>query len=834
MSINENQSYDFENAHAANGNTTIIIQPNEYASDRIDEFLPEIIENKYTLIKGDCGIGKTYAALNQVVHALDGISIVISPTNGKMSMDAKNYNISPFNANNIIADSELIDLKKLITNQYHAEKVLRFYLTRGFKVNVFVDECHELVDDNSEHYKQSQIEALMNTMHEYKDDINHVIYMSATFPLDVIPSQFNIIELKKSKQRKLNLSLTICNNGYERPLAHEVEYNINIEDQLTLIYINNNEEAQIVKKLIIEKSFGKVHADEIIIINKDASEKKSNKQNQYHSHYLRMIAAKKGDESFARHIRFVICSKFVESAIDMHTIRPFNIVHILQSERNIHVGSTEQFTNRIRVKNKDVDYSLIVIKDKNLTYSQELNSVDLSLKRKKIFNDKYKEIKDSESKSIKKIEDDIKIFKLSGNKKELSKSIINLSNLSPITDFHYHLAAKKMQIELEDTVIGARNVIAEFKRFYGIRLNVVSVIEEEYDESSTAKEIYRRSKSLNSKAIKIFRKNMNVTRDDAKHRILNEISIACDDIISEDRNYKKLLGIYNGNLAQIDFIFYMDETRKSVDEMKECHLKVISIECLERDLKKELIFLNDKYNKCEDEFEKGMWKLRIDYHQMTDQELHDEKKRIQKEKPQRDAIASHLLNIKGTSRGANRKKSVIKMVAEDEKLHYIMDDFIDYFYTKVNKRLSDIQSNKLLSNYKPKHVKELVFNDDKFYQDNHYKKYINKMYIAYFASHNDMDTNKEMKKHIPHPISFRNFVDKVEINKQYSEIDIIKLFDDTINKSRNTRGLNTKKKKIVFINKLFKRGRSDTKGVFIYTGTKDYNSVINERVNINH
>lgn len=230
-----------------------------YVSENLNTLIEVIKSNKHILMTAPTGGGKTYAIVEVMKSFQDHINILLTPNVIQNKQNASTYGIQAFTG----ADKNIYS--NCISATYDKARALIDYLKgKDLKVNLFIDECHLLVDATN--YRMKAINDIM----ELSNLSDKVVYMSATndYMKDVLTYDIELVIKPKNQLNNImetQLMLLDEKNIDGSLVTKIIEYS-QIDNRKSILFYNNIEQLKIIKRTLINQGFSD---SEIVIISSE-------------------------------------------------------------------------------------------------------------------------------------------------------------------------------------------------------------------------------------------------------------------------------------------------------------------------------------------------------------------------------------------------------------------------------------------------------------------------------------------------------------------------------------------------------------------------------------
>lgn len=220
----------------------------EYVSEQLEPIIEAIKDHDRILIDAPTGGGKTFAITKVMKSFEEDINIILTPNVIQNKQNASSYKIQAFTGKDRTIHSNCISAT------YDKARALINYLQGTHrKVNLFIDECHLLVEASN--YRMRAIKDII----ELTKIADKVIYMSATndYIREVIEYD---IELNIKPQEQINnisasQILLLDNKNIEGSLVHQLLGYSKIEGRKTVLFLDSIEQLKIIKNILLSKGF---------------------------------------------------------------------------------------------------------------------------------------------------------------------------------------------------------------------------------------------------------------------------------------------------------------------------------------------------------------------------------------------------------------------------------------------------------------------------------------------------------------------------------------------------------------------------------------------------
>lgn len=220
----------------------------EYVSEQLEPIIEAIKDHDRILIDAPTGGGKTFAITKVMKSFEEDINIILTPNVIQNKQNASSYKIQAFTGKDRTIHSNCISAT------YDKARALINYLQGTHrKVNLFIDECHLLVEASN--YRMRAIKDII----ELTKIADKVIYMSATneYIRDIIEYD---IELDIKPQEQINnisasQILLLDNKNVEGSLVHQLLGYSKIEGRKTILFLDSIEQLKVIKNILLSKGF---------------------------------------------------------------------------------------------------------------------------------------------------------------------------------------------------------------------------------------------------------------------------------------------------------------------------------------------------------------------------------------------------------------------------------------------------------------------------------------------------------------------------------------------------------------------------------------------------
>ena len=467
--------------------TQIKLIENQYVLDKISDFQKILIEHNRILIKGGTGIGKSsslYRGNENIISVLNSnisnskrLTVVVVPTNLKLEIDHKEFDVQIINKQNKIVLNNLDKIstteRVVATNYSNLSKVIQECETNQIRFNIIFDEAHNLYEHCKQNFKLPNYEFIDDALVTSKY-LKKVVYMSATFERAYVPHDYHIIEFKKVNDLKVDVEVALYDKSYLKLLIEKLLLRIN--DGISIVFYNDKKELKTLKESLYQKlkNIGvAIEKEDIIIISRDTKKSKE---------YERIINCKSDEESFAKNVKVVLCTSIIEDAISLYTNRPNQYIQILKDESRINTSVTKQFVGRIRNNTKATLFLFMSFDKKRFSknydqfrYSQTHDAKEIELFMQNRFSSNLHDIERQYKSSLTYCDnyysDLIKSTRIEKHE-NLRLAMNDQREKIRKPSLTQWKAAYKTQEELRQREIGYRNILEEFKRQFGDEVTI--------------------------------------------------------------------------------------------------------------------------------------------------------------------------------------------------------------------------------------------------------------------------------------------------------------------------------------------------------------------------
>lgn len=229
-----------------------------YVSECKDEVIEAINKHSKILIDAPTGGGKTYAIVEIMNSFKDSLNIILTPNVIQNKQNAKIYSIQAFTGEDKNIYSNCIS-----ATYDKARTLIEYIKARDLKVNLFIDECHLLIDASN--YRMRAISDIT----ELSQVADKVIYMSATndYTREILKHDVELnIKPRKAINNINEAQIVLFENKYaESSLIEKIIQCSNEDlDRKVILFLNNIERLNDIKTVLLKKGF---EDKEIALIN---------------------------------------------------------------------------------------------------------------------------------------------------------------------------------------------------------------------------------------------------------------------------------------------------------------------------------------------------------------------------------------------------------------------------------------------------------------------------------------------------------------------------------------------------------------------------------------
>ena len=314
---------------------------NNYISELKDRIVQIIKENDRILITAPTGGGKTFTTIEIMKSFDDRLNIILTPCVIQNKQNASSYSVQAFTGN-----------EKNIRNKYisatydKARTIINYVKENGYKFNLFIDECHLLVDASG--YRSRAI----NDVLELAKMADKVVYMSATNGYMRNLLQYDIelnIEPVEKRNNIANAQILLLDpENIESSLLHEIYEASKLNNgRKTVLFLDDIKKLQEFKSILTSKGF---KDNQIAVIS---SKEKTDYDQEVYSYII-------SHSQISEQTKIILTTSILEVGTNIDT-KNVNIFVYIPKPNHLSLNKIAQQVARFRVKAGETSNNLLKI-----------------------------------------------------------------------------------------------------------------------------------------------------------------------------------------------------------------------------------------------------------------------------------------------------------------------------------------------------------------------------------------------------------------------------------------------------------------------------------------